>query len=174
MEERVELAATSEGLALTTAAGALIPAAGAKAFLYKHGTQEEITVYAQETGPQAILQPLTSNAEGLFPGWVEGGQTIDIVVNQGNVASPRRTIEAIKGGAASKAAKLGTDGTIGGPEGSPLSSSVVRGSGIPTAPAGSIPVSNGDGTYSPSNGNFSGGDAFGTGGTPWNFDGGKA
>lgn len=107
-----------------------MPAAGAQAFLYKHGTLEEIAVYAQETGSQTLLQPLTSNAEGLFPGWIEGGQTIDIVVNQGAVSSPTRTIEAVKGSVAGKAAKLGTDGTVGGPEGSPLSPSVATASSV--------------------------------------------
>ena len=45
---------------------------------------------------------------------------------------------------ASGAAKLGTDGTVGGPSGSPLSSSVVSASG---ASSGQVPVANGSNSY---------------------------
>lgn len=95
---RVELASTAEGFILANKGGALIPAVGATAYIYTHGTTEEVAVYGGEMGGATLAQPLITDMDGIIPGWIESGQTVDIRASQNGVTEPTRTIEAISAG----------------------------------------------------------------------------
>lgn len=49
-------------------------AVGAQVYVYDRGTTDEANVYAAEAGGAPVAQPLTVNAKGYTPGWVEEGQ----------------------------------------------------------------------------------------------------
>ena len=76
---RVPLSSLANGTVWALTGGLLTPAAGATAFVYEHGTTNEVTVYAGQTGETTLTQPLTTSTGGQLPGYVLGEQDLDIV-----------------------------------------------------------------------------------------------
>jgi hypothetical protein len=74
-------------------AGTYNPAIGATAYVYKHGTTTQVTVYAAETGASTLTQPLTSDSNGQLPGYVLAEEDLDIVATYlGHTAGPAEVV----------------------------------------------------------------------------------
>lgn len=89
---RIEIASTSDGVILTQAVGGLAPALAAKVYIYQHGTTTQADVYAGEEGEATLSQPLTTNAQGVVPGWLDEGERVDLVASYQGVEAPRREL----------------------------------------------------------------------------------
>lgn len=85
MASRIPLSSLPDGLILQ--AGTFQPAAGATAFVYAHGTTNQVTVYRSETGGSTYSQPLTADGNGLLPGYVLAQIAIDVVATYGGQTS---------------------------------------------------------------------------------------
>lgn len=87
MASRVPLSSLSNGTILQP--GGQVPAVGATAYVYSHGTTTQVAVYTSEAAGTTLTQPLTADSNGQLPGWVTAEQRLDIVATfNGVTANP--------------------------------------------------------------------------------------
>jgi hypothetical protein len=84
-----------DDLALRATEGGLTSLPGAHAAV-KTLAGADATIYAAETGPGTLANPLTVDAYGRYGGWVDGGVDYDVTVTyNGRVEGVRRVVGAV-------------------------------------------------------------------------------
>src|SRR4051794_30783481 len=73
-----------------------VPFAGASVQVNVRGTSTATIVYAGETGPTVLTNPLTSDAFGRVTGWVERG-AYDVVISGGGLTTYTEYFDANPG-----------------------------------------------------------------------------
>lgn len=119
MATAVRIAALGPGVLQDTSGHALV---GRQVYVYLRATTTQATVYVNSALSLPLSQPLITGINGALPGYLSDDTQVDLY----DVTSGNRMELEMLGDLPSKAALLGTDGTVGGPSGSPLSPSVVN------------------------------------------------
>lgn len=80
MSNSVQLSSLANGtiLAESTAMGPLFPAVAHQVNVYQRGTTTQVQVYSDAGLTTPLAQPLTTDTSGAVPGYVAGGQAIDL------------------------------------------------------------------------------------------------
>lgn len=91
---RVQLSSLSSGTVIDRTGPTL---AGVPVFVYTHGTTTQVPVYAAETGAGLLVQPLTTDANGQVPGWVDSEQTLDFLASGGRNAATAIEADPLRG-----------------------------------------------------------------------------